>query len=69
MAIWPSHPGRPNTSLRQSLAARAAEWWPQFADVTVSWHGQFAYVSGAYLSDHTACFSQPPLRINGRTHW
>jgi hypothetical protein len=43
--------------------------WPQFGEVTVSWHGQFAYVSGAYLSDRIAWFSQSPLRINGRTHW
>jgi hypothetical protein len=28
------------TSLRQRLAARAAEPWPQFAGISVRWHGQ-----------------------------
>ncbi len=33
-------------SLRQRLAARARERWPELADITVRWHGAFAYVSG-----------------------
>ena len=40
------------TSLRQKLAARASERWPQLAGVTVRWHGQFAYVAGQ-LADGT----------------
>ena len=39
-------PESTKTSLRQKLAARAAERWPQLAGVSVRWHGQFAYVSG-----------------------
>ena len=39
-------PESTKTSLRQRLAARAAESWPQLAGITVRWHGQFAYVSG-----------------------
>ena len=34
------------TSLRQRLAARARERWPQLAGITVRWHGEFAYVDG-----------------------
>jgi len=39
-------PESTKTSLRQRLAARAAERWPQLAGVSVRWHGQFAYVAG-----------------------
>jgi hypothetical protein len=39
-------PESTKTSLRQKLAARAAERWPQLAGISVRWHGQFAYVSG-----------------------
>ena len=39
-------PDSTKTSLRQRLAARAAERWPQLAGITVRWHGQFAYVAG-----------------------
>ena len=39
-------PESTKTSLRQRLAARAAERWPQLAGITVRWHGQFAYVAG-----------------------
>jgi hypothetical protein len=45
-------PESTKTSLRQRLAARAAERWPQLAGTTVRWHGQFAYVSG-HLPDGT----------------
>ena len=38
--------GRSKTSLRQRLAARARERWPQLAGITLRWHGAFAYVSG-----------------------
>ncbi|MDP9865019.1 MULTISPECIES: hypothetical protein [Streptosporangium] len=34
------------TSLRQRLAARARERWPQLAGITVRYHGEFAYVAG-----------------------
>lgn len=33
-------------SLRQRLAARARERWPQLADITVRYHGEFACVAG-----------------------
>jgi hypothetical protein len=39
-------PESTRTSLRQKLAARAAERWPQLAAISVRWHGQFAYISG-----------------------
>ena len=32
--------------LRQRLAARARERWPQLAGITVRYHGEFAYVAG-----------------------
>src|SRR6185437_119151 len=41
------------TSLRQRLAARARERWPQLAGITVRYHGEFAYVAGQ-LPDGTA---------------
>ena len=40
------------TSLRQSLAIRARERWPQLAGINLRWHGAFAYVSGQ-LADGT----------------
>ena len=40
------------TSLRQRLAVRARERWPQLADITVRWHGEFAYVA-SQLPDGT----------------
>jgi hypothetical protein len=46
-------------SLRQKLAARAAERWPQLGRVDVRWHGQFAYVS-AQLPDGS---TQPLMRL------
>ncbi|MFF3437589.1 hypothetical protein [Streptosporangium sp. NPDC002721] len=33
------------TSLRQRLAARARERWPQLVGITVRYHGEFAYVA------------------------
>jgi len=39
-------PESTKTSLRQRLAARARERWPQLAGITVRYHGEFAYVSG-----------------------
>ena len=39
-------PESTKTSLRQKLAARARERWPQLAGIDVRWHGQFAYVTG-----------------------
>ena len=39
-------PESTKTSLRQRLAARAAERWPQLSAITVRWHGEFAYVAG-----------------------
>ena len=38
-------PESTKTSLRQRLAARARERWPQLAGITVRWHGEFAYVA------------------------
>jgi hypothetical protein len=52
-------PESTKTSLRQKLAARAAERWPQLAGIDVRWHGQFAYVSGQ-LPDGT---SLPLMRL------
>ena len=39
-------PESTKTSLRQRLAARARERWPQLAGITVRYHGEFAYVAG-----------------------
>jgi hypothetical protein len=39
-------PESAKTSLRQRLAARAAERWPLLSGITVRWHGEFAYVAG-----------------------
>ena len=39
-------PESTKTSLRQRLATRAAERWPQLASITVRYHGEFAYVAG-----------------------
>ncbi len=39
-------PESTKTSLRQRLAARAAERWPQLAGIDVRYRGEFAYVAG-----------------------
>ena len=39
-------PESTKTSLRQRLAARARERWPQLDGITVRYHGEFAYVAG-----------------------
>jgi hypothetical protein len=39
-------PDSTKTSLRQWLAARARERWPQLDGITVRYHGKFAYVAG-----------------------
>jgi hypothetical protein len=52
-------PESTKTSLRQRLAARAAERWPQLADVDVRYRGEFAYVDGR-LPDGT---SLPLMRL------
>jgi hypothetical protein len=55
-------PESAKTSLRQRLAARARERWPQLADITVRYHGEFAYVAGQ-LPDGTTLAALPaPLR-------
>ena len=41
-------PESTKTSLRQRLAARARERWPQLDGITIRWHGQFAYVAGQH---------------------
>ena len=46
-------PDSTKTSLRQKLAARARERWPQLAGITVRHRGEFAYVAGQ-LPDGTA---------------
>ncbi len=40
-----SPPASTKTSLGQKLRARARERWPQLTDVTVRFHGKFAYVT------------------------
>jgi hypothetical protein len=52
-------PESTKTSLRQRLAARAAERWPQLAGVDVRYRGEFAYVDGR-LPDGT---SLPLMRL------
>lgn len=47
-------PESTKTSLRQRLAAHAAERWPQLAAVHVRYHGAFAYITGE-LADGTDC--------------
>ena len=39
-------PESTRTSLRQRLAARARERWPQLAGITVRYRGEFAYIAG-----------------------
>ena len=39
-------PESTKTSLRQRLATRARERWPQLDGITVRWHGEFAYIAG-----------------------
>ena len=39
-------PESTKTSLRQRLAARAEERWPQLTGISVRYHGEFAYVAG-----------------------
>ena len=39
-------PESTKTSLRQRLTAHARQRWPQLADLTVRYHGAFAYVDG-----------------------
>ncbi len=39
-------PESTKTSLRQRLAARARERWPQLAGITIRWHGEFASITG-----------------------
>ena len=58
-------PESTKTSLRQKLAARAVERWPQLGGIDVRWHGQFAYVSGQF-PDGTTLFL--PRRVDGRAH-
>ena len=68
MAIWPRPPESTKTSLRQRLAARAAERWPQLAGITVRWHGEFAYVSRPAPRRHHPAPDAPALR-RIRHHW
>jgi hypothetical protein len=61
-------PDSTKTSLRQRLAARAAERWPQLAGITVRHHGEFAYVAGQ-LPDGTTL---PLMRLRytgSAAHW
>ena len=46
-------PDSTKISLRQRLAARARERWPQLAGITIRHRGEFAYVAGQ-LPDGTA---------------
>ena len=61
-------PDSTKTSLRQKLAERTRERWPQLAGITVRWHGQFAYVAGQ-LPDGTTL---PLMRLrynDSASHW
>jgi hypothetical protein len=61
-------PDSTKTSLRQKLAERARERWPQLAGITVRHHGEFAYVAGQ-LPDGTAL---PLMRLRytgSAAHW
>ena len=68
MGVMARPPDSTKTSLRQKLADRARERWPQLAGVAVRWHGEFAYVAG-HLPDGTAL---PLMRLRyteSAAHW
>src|SRR5437763_15971952 len=52
MADMVKPPESTKTSLRQRLTAHALQRWPQLTDLTVRYHGAFAYVDG-HLADGT----------------
>jgi hypothetical protein len=61
-------PDSTKTSLRQKLAERARERWPQLTGITVRHHGEFAYVAGQ-LPDGTTL---PLMRLHytgSAAHW
>lgn len=61
-------PDSTKTSLRQRLAQRARERWPQLTGITVRHHGEFAYVAGQ-LTDGTTL---PLMRLDytgSAAHW
>ena len=61
-------PESTKASLRQRLAARAADRWPQLSGITVRWHGEFAYVAGQLPDGAT----QPLMRLRytgSAAHW
>jgi hypothetical protein len=61
-------PDSTKTSLRQRLAGRARERWPQLSGITVRYRGEFAYVDGQ-LPDGT---TQPLMRLRytgSAAHW
>ena len=54
--------------MRQKLADRARERWPQLDAITVRWHGEFAYVAGQLRDGKTL----PLMRlryIGSAAHW
>ncbi|TCC51494.1 hypothetical protein E0H73_40975 [Kribbella pittospori] len=61
-------PESTKTSLRQRLHSRAAERWPQLADLHIRHHGAFAYVDGELPDGATMPLLR--LRYNGSaTTW
>src|SRR5205814_8899080 len=66
MADMVKPPESTKTSLRQRLTAHARQRWPQLTDLTVRYHGAFAYVDG-HLADGTT-LPLCRLRYGGSAH-
>ena len=66
MAYMVKPPESTKTSLRQRLTAHARQRWPQLTDLTVRYHGAFAYVDG-HLADGTT-LPLCRLRYGGSAH-
>lgn len=60
-------PESTRTSLRQHLAARARERWPQLAGITIRWHGEFAYIAGQFPDGTTLPLMRLPDELTGAT--
>jgi hypothetical protein len=59
-------PESTKTSLRQRLTAHARDRWPQLTDVSVRYHGAFAYVDGQVPGGITLPLFR--LRYSGSAH-
>jgi hypothetical protein len=59
-------PESTKTSLRQRLTAHARDRWPQLTDVTVRYHGNFAYIDGQLPDGTTLPLCR--LRYGGSAH-